>query len=590
MLDKGHLQRHHKLQTALAEKNTLVRLGAGHPGIVRLHWAFHDEWCLYFVLDLARNGEMQTRISRMGSLSLPCARYYAAQIVDALDYMHSKGVIHRDLKPENLLLDDDFRIKITDFGTGKLLDSGDQRANSFVGTAQYVSPELLESSETSKSSDLWALACIVYQMIAGRFTFQGLSDYLTWQKIKRLEYSFPEGFDEQAKDLVQKILVRDPTQRLGAGPPGTANDMQALRSHPFFGSINWKTLWKDPAPKLEPGLIKKPPPPPGSVQHSPWDVDASWDNIVNGDGHRDEDEISWASDGDATEYQHSQSSHSHGVPNGNGYAYQHEDVGPMNEVRWPAAHVVDVPERQGDGDADTDGLGPHEALRERENEWERQRSLFGGRPLSSLPEPISVPSSDLAARDSYSTGSTTSSSDGSPIEKLSAALEAMMFDRGRNRAQTPIQGNGPAGEVDWSAILLPGESILFNSSVQPGSLRRRASRLLSMAVTPKVKTRQLVLTTHRLVCLKQLKGNRGLGVKSEFILRVPDEEGKKDTRSVVVSVEPKGEREFVVLTNHKSHSYIADTPSITSLWMEKIREAVKPTSPARETQASASRT
>jgi 3-phosphoinositide dependent protein kinase-1 len=113
VLDKGHLKRNNKLATALAEKNTLVRLGAGHPGIVHLHWTFQDEWSLceltrskspdakvltvsqVFVLDLARNGEIQSRISRLGSLSLACSRYYTAQLIDALEYMHTKGVIHR---------------------------------------------------------------------------------------------------------------------------------------------------------------------------------------------------------------------------------------------------------------------------------------------------------------------------------------------------------------------------------------------------------------------------------------------------------------------------------------------------------------
>lgn len=117
ILNKNYLRRHDKHATALAEKNTLVRLGAGHPGIVRLHWTFQDEWSLCerelylhtlsdaliffpllgegFVLDFARNGELQSQISRLGSLSIGCARVYAAQLVDALDYMHSKGVIHR---------------------------------------------------------------------------------------------------------------------------------------------------------------------------------------------------------------------------------------------------------------------------------------------------------------------------------------------------------------------------------------------------------------------------------------------------------------------------------------------------------------
>ncbi|TFL04866.1 kinase-like domain-containing protein, partial [Pterulicium gracile] len=292
ILEKSHLLRHNKVQTAVSEKNSLIRLGTGHPGIVRLHWAFQDESRLYFVIDLATNGEMQSRIVRMGSLSLECARYYTAQIVDAIEYMHSKDVIHR--QPENVLLDSEFRIKLTDFGTGKIVEPGNEKPKTFVGTAQYVSPELLEASETSKSSDLWALGCIVYQMIAGRFTFQGLSEYLTWQKIKQLEYSFPEGFDPVAQDLVQRLLVKDPSARLGAGSSGSDHDMPALRSHPFFSSTDWSTLWSDTPPPLQPGLLVREHHP-LSPGHDHWgDIGAAWDDLADSDG--DSDGLEWASE------------------------------------------------------------------------------------------------------------------------------------------------------------------------------------------------------------------------------------------------------------------------------------------------------
>ncbi|KAF7985441.1 hypothetical protein HWV62_5177 [Athelia sp. TMB] len=147
-----------------------------------------------FVLDLARNGEMQSHISTLGSLSTACTHYYSAPIVDALEYMHTKGAIH---SPRTYCWTT----------TSKLLGPGVETAETFVGTSQYVSPELLEANETSKSSNLWALGCIIYQMMAGCFTFTGLSDCLTRQKIKRVDYSFPDGFDEEAKDLIQKLIL-----------------------------------------------------------------------------------------------------------------------------------------------------------------------------------------------------------------------------------------------------------------------------------------------------------------------------------------------------------------------------------------------
>lgn len=155
----------------------------------------------------------------------------------------------RDLKPENILLNEDMHIQITDFGTAKVLsaDTKQARANSFVGTAQYVSPELLTEKSACKSSDLWALGCIVYQLVAGLSPFRAGNEYLIFQKIIKLEYEFPEKFFPKAKDLVEKLLVLDATKRLGCEEMG---GYEPLKGHPFFDSITWEDLDLQTPPKL----------------------------------------------------------------------------------------------------------------------------------------------------------------------------------------------------------------------------------------------------------------------------------------------------------------------------------------------------
>ncbi|KAJ5499785.1 hypothetical protein N7453_008836 [Penicillium expansum] len=261
ILDKRHIIKERKVKYVNIEKDTLNRL-TDHPGIVRLYYTFQDEQSLYFVLDLCKGGELLGVLKRMTTFDEECTRFYSAQILDTIDYMHKRGVIHRDLKPENVLLDSGMHVKITDFGTAKILktpradpssngilplDSAEltqeERASSFVGTAEYVSPELLTDKNACKASDLWAFGCIIYQLLAGRPPFKAGNEYQTFQKIVALDYEFPIGFPTVARDLVERLLVLEPARRL---------QIEHIKNHEFFNGITWGSdLWQQKAPRLK---------------------------------------------------------------------------------------------------------------------------------------------------------------------------------------------------------------------------------------------------------------------------------------------------------------------------------------------------
>jgi len=260
ILDKKHIIKEKKIKYVNIEKDTLNRL-TEHPGIIRLYYTFQDSSSLYYVLDMASGGELLGVLKKIGSFNEECTRFYGAQILDAIEHMHDRGVIHRDLKPENVLLDDQMHIKITDFGTAKLLPDPREprdpnkpqdyiadleltRAKSFVGTAEYVSPELLTDKSACKASDLWAFGCIIYQLLTGRPPFKAANEYLTFQKIVALEYEFPPGFPPAAKDLIERLLVLDPQRRLS---------IEHIKNHEFFDGVQWgRGLWRLKAPRLSP--------------------------------------------------------------------------------------------------------------------------------------------------------------------------------------------------------------------------------------------------------------------------------------------------------------------------------------------------
>lgn len=266
--EKLHIIRKKKREYIQREKDALNMLFNVPNGFVKLYCTFQDEERLYFVLSFAKNGELLSYINKVGSFELNVAKFYAAELLMALETMHSKGIIHRDLKPENILLDENMHLQIADFGTAKISDPEAIRSTennidneaenersrkiSFVGTPQYVSPELLHDCVDTRASDLWALGCIIYQMISGLPPFRASTEFLTFQKIFKMDYEFPEGFPADAKDLVEKLLVLDHTKRIGANDKGKTYD--SIRNHPFFAGFDWNNIWDQTPPTICPYL------------------------------------------------------------------------------------------------------------------------------------------------------------------------------------------------------------------------------------------------------------------------------------------------------------------------------------------------
>ena len=215
-----------------------------------------------------RNGDLLPYINKVGSFDEKCTQFYTAELIQLSETMHKRGVIHRDLKPENILFDDKMHLVVADFGSAKILteeqmespieyilddeDLPRKRTTSFVGTAQYVSPEVLRGIKVSRAADFWAIGCMVYQMISGLPPFRGTTDYLIFQQVLEPKIEFPNGFNETAKDLVQKLLILDPRQRLGADDLN--NIYTSIRGHKFFEGIDWDTLRTQTPPSICPYL------------------------------------------------------------------------------------------------------------------------------------------------------------------------------------------------------------------------------------------------------------------------------------------------------------------------------------------------
>ncbi|XP_010519151.1 PREDICTED: CBL-interacting serine/threonine-protein kinase 8 [Tarenaya hassleriana] len=186
-----------------------------HPYVVRLHEVLASRTKIYIILEYITGGELFDKIVRHGRLSEAEARKYFQQLIDGVDYCHSKGVYHRDLKPENLLLDSQGNLKISDFGLSALPEEGITLLKTTCGTPNYVAPEVLSHKGYNGAvADVWSCGVILYVLMAGFLPFDELDLTTLYSKIDRAEFSCPSWFPLGAKSLIHRILDPNPQMRI----------------------------------------------------------------------------------------------------------------------------------------------------------------------------------------------------------------------------------------------------------------------------------------------------------------------------------------------------------------------------------------
>lgn len=269
VLSKKEMIKRNKIKRALAEQEILAT--SNHPFIVTLYHSFQSSEHLYLCMEYCSGGEffraLQTRPNK--SIDEEAAKFYAAEVTAALEYLHLMGFIYRDLKPENILLHQSGHIMLSDFDLSKQSDAGgvpsmivsrngnsttsqpvidtksciaDFRTNSFVGTEEYIAPEVIKGCGHTSAVDWWTLGILVYEMLYGTTPFKGKNRNATFANIMRDDVPFQDGsgapqVSNLCKSLIRKLLIKDELRRLGSR--AGASD---VKSHPFFRTTTWALL------------------------------------------------------------------------------------------------------------------------------------------------------------------------------------------------------------------------------------------------------------------------------------------------------------------------------------------------------------
>jgi len=231
VLKKAFLYKNKHLKYAITECNILKQ--ADHPFVIKMHYSFQTPDNLYMILDYCPGSDLAYHLNKKQIFDEEEAKFFIAEIILAIEYIHSLNVVYRDLKPENILIDHDGHCRLADFGLAKENIGEKDFAKSFCGSPAYLPPEMLHSKGVSKAADIYQVGAVLYEFLVGFPPYYTENIKELYNSIRSARLQIPKYISREGKDLLNQLLNKRPDKRI---------TLDKVKQHDFFKGLDWNKL------------------------------------------------------------------------------------------------------------------------------------------------------------------------------------------------------------------------------------------------------------------------------------------------------------------------------------------------------------